>query len=96
MTERRKWKSEEKLAILKKDAVIETCRKYSVDPSMYCKRKECYDTFGLEGLKSRSRRMEPGIRKLVKENQRLNTLLVEKELENALLSESLKKMVRKR
>lgn len=39
---------------------------------------------------------QDGVRKLMKENQRLKTLLVEKELENALLSESLKKkMARK-
>ena len=43
------------------------------------------------------RRMEPGVRKLMKENEKLKKLLAEKELENALLSESIKKkMVRKR
>ena len=44
---------------------------------MYYKWKESYDTFGLDGLKSHYRRMEPGVRKLMKEN--------------ALLSESIKK-----
>ena len=57
--------------------VVETCRKYSVDPSMYYKWKESYDTFGLDGLKPHYRRMKRGIRKLMK-------LLAEKELENAL------------
>jgi len=100
MDSRRRWKAEEKLAIIKeimeKGAVVETCRKHSVDPSMYYKWKESYDTFGLDGLKPRSRRMEPGMRKLMKENNRLKTLLAEKELENALLSDVLKKtMVRK-
>jgi putative transposase len=91
---------EEKLAIIKeikeKGAVVETCRKYSVDPSVYYKWKESYETFGLEGLKSRYRRMDPGVRKLMKENNRLKTLLAEKELENALLSDAFKKkMVKK-
>ncbi len=100
MDSRRRWKVEEKLAIIKeimeKGAVVETCRKHSVDPSMYYKWKESYDTFGLDGLKPHSRRMEPGMRKLMKENNRLKTLLAEKELENALLSDALKKtMVRK-
>jgi len=63
---------------------------------MYYKWKASYDTFGLDGLKSHSRRMEPGVRKLMKENEKLKTLLAEKELENALLSESIKKkMVRR-
>lgn len=95
MTERRRWKSEEKLAIIKevkeKGTVVETCRKYSIDSSMYYKWKESYDTFGLDGLKSHSRRMEPGVRKLVKENEKLKTLLAEKELESAMLSEFIKK-----
>ena len=97
MTERRRWKAEEKLAIIKESGkVVETCRKYSVDPGMYYKWKESYDTFGLDGLKPHYRRMEPGVRKLMKENEKLKTLLAEKELENALLSEfTKKKMVRR-
>ena len=100
MTERRRWKAEEKLAIIKKikenNKVVETCRKYSIDPGMYYKGKESYDTFGLDGLKPHYRRMEPGVRKLMKENDKLKKLLAEKELENALLIESIKKkMVRK-
>jgi hypothetical protein len=35
--------------------------------------------------------MEPGVRKLMKENEKLKKLLAEKELENALLIESIKK-----
>ena len=95
MTERRKWKTEEKLAIIKEvrenNKVVETCRKYSVGPEMYYKWKESYDTFGLDGLKPHCRRMEPGVRKLMKENEKLKKLLAEKELENALLIESIKK-----
>ncbi|MEM0135566.1 MAG: transposase [Thermoplasmatales archaeon] len=95
MIERRRWKAEEKLAIIKEvkenGKVVETCRKYSIDPGMYYKWKESYDTFGLDGLKPHYRRMEPGVRKLMKENEKLKKLLAEKELENALLSESIKK-----
>jgi len=39
MTERRIWKAEEKLAIIKEvkenGKVVETCSKYSVNPGMY-------------------------------------------------------------
>ncbi|EQD75615.1 transposase [mine drainage metagenome] len=58
---------------------------------MYYKWKESYDTFGLDGLKPHHSRMEPGVRKLMKENEKLKKLLAEKDLENALLSESNKK-----
>ena len=95
MTERRRWRGEEKLAIIKEvrenGKVVETCRKYSIDPSMYYKWKESYDTFGLDGLKPHYRRMEPVVRKILKENEKLKKPLAEKVLENALLSESIKK-----
>jgi hypothetical protein len=50
-----------------------------------------YDTFGLDGLKPHYRRMESGLKKLMKENEKLKKLPTEKELENALLSDALKK-----
>jgi hypothetical protein len=56
-----------------------------------CRWKGSYDTFRLDGLKPHYRRMEPGMREIMKENEKLKKLLAEKELENALLSESLKK-----
>ena len=82
MTERRKRKAEEKLAIIKeieeKGKVVETCRIYSVDPGMFYKWKESLDTFRLDGLKPHYRRMESGVRKLMKENEKLKKLLAEK------------------
>ena len=64
---RRRWQPEEKLAVIKeiqeKGSVVETCRKYSIDPAMYYRWKASYDTFGVDGLKSHYRRMEPGLRK---------------------------------
>ena len=95
MGERRKWKAEEKLAIIKeieeKGKVIETCRKYSISNGMYYKWKEAYNTFGLDGIKSHAVRAGSDIRKLKAEKERLKKLLAEKEQENALLSETLKK-----
>lgn len=58
---------------------------------MNYKWKEAYDTFGLDGIKSHAKRPSYDIRKLKAENERLKKLLAEKELENALLSETLKK-----
>ena len=93
MGERRKWKADEKLAIIKEieetGKVIETCRKLS--NGMYYKWKESYNTFGLDGIKPHKTRIDYDIRKLKTENERLKKLLEEKELKNAMLSESLKK-----
>ena len=95
MAERRKWKADEKLAIIKEieetGKVIETCRKYSISNGMYYKWKESYNTFGLDGIKSHAVRAGSDIRKLKAENERLKKLLAEKDLENAMLSETLKK-----
>ena len=92
---RRRWLPEEKMAVIKevqeKGSVAETCRKYSIDPAMYYRWKKSYDSFGIDGLKAYARRMEPGMRKLIRENARLKKLLAEKELTNEMLSEALKK-----
>ena len=57
MTERRRWRAEEKLAIIKEvkesGRIVETCWKYFIDPGMYCRWKGSYDSFGMDGLKPR-------------------------------------------
>ena len=97
---RRRWQPEEKLAVIKeiqeKGSVVETCRKYSVDPTMYYRWMESYGTFGIDGLKSHYRRVEPGVTKLMKKNSRLKKLLAEKDLTAEILSEAIKKGGRKR
>ncbi|WP_155951111.1 hypothetical protein [Ferroplasma acidiphilum] len=45
----------------------------------------------MDGIKPHKTRIDYDIRKLKSENERLKKLLAEKELENAMLSESLKK-----
>jgi transposase-like protein len=90
-----RWLPEEKMALIRevqeKGSVAGTCRKYSVDPAMYYRWEESYDSFGIDGLKAYARRMEIGMRKLLKENARLKNLLAEKELANEMLSDALKK-----
>ena len=49
----------------------------------------------MEGLRSRSRSIEPGLRKLKKENERLKKIIAEKELEVALLQDAYKKTRRR-
>ena len=97
---RRYWKAEEKLAIIneirERGQVLDTCRKYSVDPAMFYRWKEAFDTFGMEGLRTRTSSIDPGIRKLKKENERLRKIVADKELEVAMLQEAFKKTRRKR
>ena len=85
MTNRRRWNSEEKLALINEikqnGHVVETCRKYGVVLSMFYLWKETYDTYGVDGFRSGKRHSGPGVRKLKKENERLKKMLAEKELD---------------
>ena len=83
-----RWKTKK---VDENSKVGETYWKYFVDPDMYYGWKELYDTFGLDDLKPHYKRMELGIRKLMRGNENQKKLLGEKELENALPSDSLKK-----
>ena len=74
---------------------METCRRYGADPTMFYRWKEAFQTFGMEGLRSRSRSIEPGLRKLKKENERLKKIIAEKELEVSLLQDAYKKTRRR-
>ena len=100
MTERRRWKAEEKLPLIneirEKGQIVETCRKYGVDPSMFYRWKEVFDIYGVDGLRSRTRNSDPSIRKLTRENERLKKMLAEKELEVSMLQEAYKKTRRQR
>ena len=64
---RRRWKAEEKLAIIKEakesSSVAEVCRKHSIDPSMLTGWRESYETFGLECLRTHSTAIDTGLRK---------------------------------
>ena len=62
---------------------------------MFYRWKESCETFGMEGLRSRSRSIEPGLRKLEKENERQKKIIAEKELEVALLQDAYKKTRRR-
>ena len=92
---RRYWKAEEKLALIKEiengGHVIEACRQYSVDPTMFYRWKEAYNAFGMDGLRLRSTQIQPGFRKLKKENEHLKRIIAKKELEVAMLQEAYKK-----
>ncbi len=100
MAEWRRWKADEKLALIsevkEKGQIVETCRKYGVDPSMFYRWKEVFDIYGVDGLRSRTRNSDPSIRKLTRENERLKKMLAEKELEVSMLQEAYKKTRRQR
>lgn len=92
---KRTFSKEEKLAIIKEASihgVTSTLEKHGVYPASYYSWKRKYDEMGEEGF---NHGMTPQhlkrIRELEKENLALKQLLAEKELENKLKGELLKK-----
>lgn len=71
---RRKFSAEERLSILQegdREGQSSTCRKYNLAPSLYLRWKKKYQEQGFQGLKSSYHRIDPQIRELEQENERL-------------------------
>ncbi|MGH7479847.1 MAG: transposase [Candidatus Methylomirabilales bacterium] len=92
---KRRWTAETKLSLIKEvqtsGSVVETCKKFGVDPSMYYKWKRTYESQGLEGLERKFSKSDPEFRRLQAENEKLKKLLAEKELAISMLQEVVKK-----
>jgi transposase-like protein len=92
--ERRTFTPEDRLAILQegqREGTTATCRKYNLAPSLYAKWKNKYLSKGVEGLKSAYKRVDPELRLLEEENERLKRIIARQALEIEFKSELLKK-----
>lgn len=93
--QKRFWSKEEKIAIIKEversPTIVEVLRNYNIGNSVYYKWKRQYDAYGEAVFENKHYRTDPEIKRLEIENQRLKKLLAEKELENELIKECLKK-----
>lgn len=91
---RRKFTPEERLSIVQesqKEGMVETCRKYNLSPSLLSKWKQRYLNKGMEGLKTQYKRVDPEIRALEEENERLKRIIAKQALEIEVKGELLKK-----
>lgn len=92
--ERRSFTPEERLSILQegeKEGTTETCRKYRLSPSLYLRWKKKYLEKGLSGLNPGYKRIDPNVRALEEENERLKRIIAKQALEIEVKSELLKK-----
>ena len=88
--ERRVFSPEDRLAIIQegqREGTTVTCRKYNLAPSLYAKWKNKYLSKGVEGLKPAYKRIDPELRALEEENERLKRN--ELELQNRALKSQL-------
>lgn len=91
---RRKFTAEERLSILQeaeREGRQETIRKYNLSPSLFDRWKRQYLTGGISGLKSKYKRIDPQVRELEQENERLKRIIAKQALELEVKTELLKK-----
>lgn len=99
MAKYRKWTVEEKLAILKEAeqlGVTPTIRKHGIFYATYYNWKEKLNLEGTEGLRISHKRVDPELKVLQIENQRLKQIIAEKELALQIKEELLKKTSQQR
>lgn len=91
---RRTFTPEDRYSIVQeslRDGHSEICRKYNLSPSLLRKWRQKYLTKGKEGLKDSYPRIDPQLRVLEEENERLKRIVAKQALELEVKSELLKK-----
>lgn len=92
--QRRKFTPEERLSIVsesEREGVVQTSRKYSLSPMLIYKWKERLKTEGINGLQNAYKRVDPEVRRLEEENERLKRIIAKQALEIEVKGELLKK-----
>lgn len=90
----RKFQLEEKLQILREgetNGVDVTCRKYMIARSLFYNWKNKFDRQGPDGLTPKYHRVDPQLKALEKENERLRKIISQQALELEVKEELLKK-----
>ncbi len=91
---RRKFTPEDRLSILQesqREGHSVTCRKYNLSPSLLTKWKARYLSKGISGLKDFYRKIDPQVKELEVENERLKRIIAKQALQLEVQSEMLKK-----
>ena len=91
---KRKFTPEERLSILQeadREGRQETLRKYNLSPSLFDGWRKKYLSGGIEGLRTRYRRIDPEVRTLQEENERLKRIVAKQAIELEVKTELLKK-----
>lgn len=91
---KRKWSEAQKLQIIQEvemNGLQETLRKYNLSQSLFHKWRRAYNGEGMNGLKSRYKTVNPAVRQLEQENERLKRIIAKQALEIEFKEELLKK-----
>ncbi len=94
MKTRRQFSPEEKYSIIQeaeREGITETARKYNLAHSVLKYWKKKYLANGKDGLKAAYRKVDPQLRALEEENERLKKLIAKQAIELEFKTELLKK-----
>lgn len=92
---KRKFNQQERLDILREaeqNGVELTVRKHNISRSLYYFWKNKFDRSGVDGLADQYQRVDPAVKTLEKENERLRKIIAKQALELEVKEELLKKM----
>lgn len=92
---KRKFSQEERLQILREVeqyGIEETLRKHNLSRSLYYRWKAKFDHSGVDGLQDKYYKVDPVVKVLEKENERLRKIIAKQALELEVKEELLKKM----
>ena len=76
--------------------MLATCRKYEISLSYYYRWKSWFIKMGIDGLQRQHNRVDPAIKELEKENERLNKIITRQALELEVKSQFEKTQQQKR
>jgi transposase-like protein len=91
---RRTFSPEDRLSLIQeaeREGYMETCRKYNLSPTLLSRWKQKYQAKGAEGLKPAYKRVDPELRALEEEIERLKRIIARQALELEVKTELLKK-----
>jgi putative transposase len=90
----RKWSEGQKLQIIQEveqNGLTETLRKYNLAQSLFSRWRRAYNGEGMAGLKRKYRTIDPAVKQLEQENERLKKIIAKQALEIEFKDELLKK-----
>lgn len=93
-TIKRKWSEAQKLQIIQEveqNGITETLRGHNLSQSLFYKWRKAYNGEGMQGLKPKYKTIDPAVRQLEVENERLKRIIAKQALEIDFKDELLKK-----
>ena len=94
MSKRRSFSKEQKLQILREaetEGMLATCRKHEIAQSLFYRWKHAFEQKGIDGLQGQYYRIDPEVKALQEENERLKKIIGKQALELEVKNELLKK-----